>query len=295
MFSNIYTYRFFIVNSVKNEFITKFAKSKLGVAWAILHPLAQVLIYATILSSVLSAKLPGIDSKYAYAIYLMSGMLCWMLFSEIFSRCIGIFTDNANIIKKMSFPKIVLPVTVVLSSVINNLILFAAIAVVFAFLGHFAGVNLIFLPIFSLVTVMLAVGFGLFFGVINVFMRDVGQIIAIVLQFLFWLTPIVYMTSILPSNLQELIYINPLVGVVSGYHDILIYDKMPDFSLLIYPAFIGAASLGVAFFVYKRAEEEMADVLLFYRFKISAKLTWITRATLSDLPRGLAKIKKKKT
>ena len=106
MFSNIYTYRFFIVNSVKNEFITKFAKSKLGVAWAILHPLAQVLIYATILSSVLSAKLPGIDSKYAYAIYLMSGMLCWMLFSEIFSRCIGIFTDNANIIKKMSFPKI---------------------------------------------------------------------------------------------------------------------------------------------------------------------------------------------
>ena len=261
MFSNIYTYRFFIVNSVKNEFTTKFAKSKLGVAWAILHPLAQVLIYATILSSVLSAKLPGIDSKYAYAIYLMSGMLCWMLFSEIFSRCIGIFTDNANIIKKMSFPKIVLPATVVLSSVINNLILFAAIAVVFAFLGHFAGANLIFLPIFSLVTVMLAVGFGLFFGVINVFMRDVGQIIAIVLQFLFWLTPIVYMTSILPSNLQELIYINPLVGVVSGYHDILIYDKMPDFSLLIYPIIIGAASLGAAFFVYKRAEEEMADVL----------------------------------
>jgi ABC-2 len=191
----------------------------------------------------------------------MSGMLCWMLFSEIFSRCIGIFTDNANIIKKMSFPKIVLPATVVLSSVINNLILFAAIAVVFAFLGHFAGANLIFLPIFSLVTVMLAVGFGLFFGVINVFMRDVGQIIAIVLQFLFWLTPIVYMTSILPSNLQELIYINPLVGVVSGYHDILIYDKMPDFSLLIYPIIIGAASLGAAFFVYKRAEEEMADVL----------------------------------
>ena len=69
------------------------------------------------------------------------------------------------------------------------------------------------------------------------------------------------MTSILPPNLQELIYINPLVGVVSGYHDILIYDKTPDFSLLIYPAFIGAASLGAAFFVYKRAEEEMADVL----------------------------------
>ena len=108
---------------------------------------------------------------------------------------------------------------------------------------------------------MLAVGFGLFFGVINVFMRDVGQIIAIVLQFLFWLTPIVYMTSILPPNLQELIYINPLVGVVSGYHDILIYDKMPDFSLLIYPIIIGAASLAAAFFVYKRAEEEMADVL----------------------------------
>ena len=252
MFSNIYTYRFFIVNSVKNEFITKFAKSKLGVAWAILHPLAQVLVYATILSSVLSAKLPGIDSKYAYAIYLMSGMLCWMLFSEIFSRCIGIFTDNANIIKKMSFPKIVLPATVVLSSAINNLILFVSIAVVFAFLGHFAGANLIFLPILSVITMMLAVGFGLFFGVINVFMRDVGQIIAIVLQFLFWLTPIVYMTGI---------YINPLVGVVSGYHDILIYDKMPDFSLLIYPAFIGAASLGAAFFVYKRAEEEMADVL----------------------------------
>ena len=92
-------YRFFIFSSIKTELRTKFVRSNLGGFWMILHPLSQVLIFAFVLSAVLSAKLPGIDNQYAYSIYLMSGILAWSLFSEIVTRCLTLFIDNGNILK----------------------------------------------------------------------------------------------------------------------------------------------------------------------------------------------------
>ena len=113
MLRGLWEYRSFVVSSIKNEFIARFARSRLGGLWMIIHPLAQVAIYALILSNVLAAKLPGIDNKYAYALYLMAGMLAWNLFSEIVSRCLTIFIENGNLMKKMRFPRIALPVNVV--------------------------------------------------------------------------------------------------------------------------------------------------------------------------------------
>ena len=93
-------YRFFIISSIKNELFTRFVRSGLGGLWMILNPLAQVLIFAFVLSSVLAAKLPGITNQYAYSIYLMAGTLGWSLFTEIVSRCLTMFIDNGNILKK---------------------------------------------------------------------------------------------------------------------------------------------------------------------------------------------------
>jgi lipopolysaccharide transport system permease protein len=86
MLRAVWAYRYFILSSIKNELRLRFIRSKLGVLWMIIHPLMQVLIFATILSEVLAAKLPGIDNKYAYALYLMAGTLCWSMFSETIGR-----------------------------------------------------------------------------------------------------------------------------------------------------------------------------------------------------------------
>src|SRR5215475_5615660 len=112
MLLRAWRYRHFIFSSIKNEFLSRFARSRLGGLWMVIHPLAQVLIFAFILSAVLSSKLPGIANRYGYAVYLMAGTLAWSLFSELISRSLTVFVDHGNLLKKMMFPRICLPVIV---------------------------------------------------------------------------------------------------------------------------------------------------------------------------------------
>jgi lipopolysaccharide transport system permease protein len=100
----IWGYRHFIVSSIKNDLRSRFARSKLGALWMVLQPLAQVAIYALVLSRIMAAKLPGIDNRYAYVIYLMAGMIAWSLFAEVVTRSLTIFVDSGNLMKKMAFP-----------------------------------------------------------------------------------------------------------------------------------------------------------------------------------------------
>ena len=143
MLSGAWRFRFFIFSSVRTELRIKFVRSRLGGLWMILNPLSQVVIFAFVLSAVLSAKLPGIDNRYAYAIYLMAGTLGWSLFAEIVNRCLTLFIDNGNILKKLAFPKIALPLIVTGSALVNNILLFAAILAIFGMLGHAPGLALL--------------------------------------------------------------------------------------------------------------------------------------------------------
>src|SRR5690606_35077483 len=120
MLQSLWRYRHFVLSSIRNELVTRFARSKLGGLWMVISPLAQVAIYALILSNLLAARLPGIENKYAYAIYLMAGLLAWTLFSDIITRCLTLFVDQGNLLKKMSFPRITLPAIAVGSSLLNN-------------------------------------------------------------------------------------------------------------------------------------------------------------------------------
>lgn len=260
-FKSLCTYRYFIISSILTEFKTRFVRSRLGGMWMVLHPLAQVAIYALVLSTVLSAKLPGIESHYAYAIYLMSGILSWNLFSEVFTRCLTMFVDNGNLLKKISFPKIALPIVIMGSALVNNVLLFLAIILVFGLLGHTLTFAVVYLPILVVITLLLASGLGIMLGIINVFIRDVGQIMPIILQFWFWLTPIVYIASIIPKKYDMWIKINPMYSVITAYQSILVYGKSPLLSTLVYPVLLALLTLGIALWIYYKANEEMVDAL----------------------------------
>lgn len=261
MLASVWVYRHFIFSSIKTEFRARFIRSKLGGLWMILHPLALVLIYALILSQIMAAKLPGVSTQYAYPIYILAGMVGWTLFSEILGRSLTMFIDNGNLLKKLVFPKLTLPLIVVGSGFVNFIFLLGMVFVVFGFLGHLPYHGLVWLPVLIILTVALAVGIGLFFGVLNVFVRDIGQVMNIVLQFWFWLTPIVYMPSIVPQQYHWLLMLNPMTGVVMGYQSILLYDKAPQLSFLVYPFLFASSFLLAALFLFKKANKEMADVL----------------------------------
>jgi len=257
----IYAYRLFIVSSIKNELHIRFVRSKLGALWIVIHPLMQVLIFALILSEVLSAKLPGINNKYAYALYLMAGTLCWALFSETISKCLTLFIDNSNLLKKMAFPRVCLPLIAAGTALVNNLMLLVAILAVFAALGHVPDIQIVWLPILILITLMLAMGVGLLLGTLNVFMRDIGQVVPVILQALFWLTPVVYNIDILSQGVQRWFRLNPLLPLVTSYQNILVYGKSPLWTELAILVGVSFLLLLFALLVFRRASPEMVDVL----------------------------------
>lgn len=261
MFSALWRYRGFVFSSIKNEFVARFARSRLGGLWMIIHPLAQVAIYALILSAVLASKLPGIDNQYGYAIYLTSGILAWTLFSEVITRCLTLFIEQGNLMKKMAFPRVSLPAIVAGSCLLNHFFLFVAIFAVFTLLGHPLGLALLYLPLLTLLTLALALGLGLVLGVLNVFLRDIGQVVPILLQFLFWFTPIVYPISIVPEYLREWLVYNPMYSLVSAYHEVLVYNRTPDLFSLLPLVLVSVVFLLAGLFVFRRASAEMVDVL----------------------------------
>jgi lipopolysaccharide transport system permease protein len=261
MLRGLWDYRSFIVTSIKNEFAARFARSKLGGLWMIIHPLAQVAIYALILSNVLGARLPGIDNKYAYALYLISGILAWNLFSEIVGRCLTVFIEQGNLMKKMRFPRIALPVIVLGSCLLNNLLLFAAVLIIFAVLGHAPNIQMLWLLPLTIAVVALGIGIGLVLGVLNVFLRDIGQVVPIILQVWFWFTPIVYSVNIVPEYLKGTLVLNPMFSIVNAYHNVMVYKLPPDIGQVAVTFVLAGALMVLGLFLFRRASAEMVDSL----------------------------------
>ena len=262
MIRDIWRFRQFILSSVQSELATRFVRSRLGGLWMVIHPLGLVLMYTLILSAVLSARLPGMaDTRFAYAIYLLAGILGWSMFTEVVDRCSRVFIDNAEMMKKMVFPRICLPVIVVGTALLNNIFLFAAGFAVFIVLGHIPGVNLLWLPFVMVVNLGLAAGLGLVLGVFNVFVRDVGQAVGLALQYGFWFTPIVYMPDILPDKIRSLLQLNPLYWVITGYQNILVFHGPPHWAGLALVAAFAGILLLLALYLFRRAAPEMVDVL----------------------------------
>jgi len=263
MLRGLWAYRGFVLGSVKREFQAKYSNAMLGAVWSLLSPLAMIVVYTVIFSQVMHNKLPGAapNAHYAYSIYLCAGALTWNLFAEIVARAQGMFLEQANLIKKISFPRICLPLIVVLNALVNFGIIFALFTVFLLASGTFPGaVFLALLPVL-LVQVLLAIGIGMIAGILNVFFRDVGQFLTIAMQFWFWLTPIVYPASILPPEVRELLGWNPMARVIEAYQAILVQGLAPDWLALLPVALLALALCALGLRLFRRRAGELVDEL----------------------------------
>jgi lipopolysaccharide transport system permease protein len=258
---SLWAYRGFVLGSVKREFQLKYRNSMLGAAWTVINPVAMIFVYTVIFSKVMKAKLPGDDKSFAYSIYICSGLLSWGLFTEIVTRSQTVFIENANLLKKVSFPRPCLPVVTVLNAIVNFAIVFGLFTVFLIFTGNFPGWRyLALIPVFAIL-VAFSLGLGVTLGVLNVFFRDVGLLFGIVLQFWFWFTPIVYPISILPAVARDLLVYNPMAGLLGACQRILVSGQWPDWASLL-P--VSILALGLCLFswrLFRRRSGEMVDEL----------------------------------
>lgn len=261
MVRTVWSYRGFIFGSVKREFQSRYRNSLLGAAWTVLNPLAMIVVYTVIFSQVMKARLPGADSSFAYSIYLCAGVLTWGLFAEIVGRAQNVFLEHANLIKKISFPRICLPIIVVLNAGVNFAIIFGLFLVFLIFSGNFPGISILgIVPVLS-IQILFSIGLGIIVGVLNVFFRDVGQFIGVFLQFWFWFTPVVYTASILPAAVQPYLHLNPMAPLIAAYQDILVHAKWPQWDSLIVPVILAILLCAWGMRLFRKRVGEMVDEL----------------------------------
>ncbi|WP_413739110.1 ABC transporter permease [Sodalis sp. RH21] len=261
MLSGISRYRGFIIDSIKRDFQSRYQSSFLGAIWLVLQPIAMIAVYTLVFSELMRARLPDMNTPFAYSIYLCSGVLTWGLFAETLNGLVNVFLTNANILKKLSFPRICLPIIVACSSFINFLIIFSLFMVFLIVTGNFPGwVFFTIIPVLF-IQMLFTVGLGVVLGVMNVFVRDVGQFVGILLQFWFWFTPIVYVSKTLPDWASDALKYNPMATIVASYQNILLYHRSPDFNSLL-PVTIAAIILfGVGWRMFKKHSADIVDEL----------------------------------
>jgi lipopolysaccharide transport system permease protein len=259
-FRSVLDYRGFIAGSVVRDLQLRYRSSTLGAAWLVLQPLAQILVFTLVFTELMRPRLPGVSGQWAYSVFLCAGLLTWGLFAEIVNRSLVMFLENANLLKKISFPRLCLPVIVVANALISFAVVFGLFVVFLLVSSSFPGGTFVAVLPLTLLLVLFAVGLGVGLGVLNVFFRDVGQAMAIVLQFWFWLTPIVYPVAALPAWAQSIVAYNPLTPLITAFQD-SIGGRAPDWSGLLPLVVLSLALCVGSLALFRRRAAEIVDEL----------------------------------
>ncbi len=257
----IWLNRSLILNATIREFQLRYRGTVLGAAWVVAQPLAIVFVYTVIFGALMGPRLGGPGGQYQYSIYLCSGILTWGLFAETLLRCQAMFTDNANLIKKISFSKILLAVMAVAISCAQFAIIFAIFLLFVVAIGAFPGWSFLALFLILPIQILLGLGLGVILGVLHVFFRDIGQMTSVGLQLWYWATPIVYPASILPDWLLPWMYLNPMFHIMRAYQGVFVAQAWPDFGGLFVVACMAMGLCVFAFWLFRRLSADIVDEL----------------------------------
>jgi lipopolysaccharide transport system permease protein len=217
----LWRWRSFILASAVREIRSRFSRSLLGWVWLLLPPIAMIVIYSVIFSRLMRAGgLPDLG-PLTYTIFLCAGMMSWQWFCDLLTRTTGLFTNYGGLFKRAAVPWQTLLAVDALVSSFGLAVILVLFLLFLAAIGQWPGVSVLAYFPLLLLQGMFAVALGMCLAVLQVFFRDVGLALPIVLQFWFWATPIVYPMTILPESIQKLIGLNFMTPIVMGYQSAL--------------------------------------------------------------------------
>lgn len=255
IFQKIYQYRELLKTNVKKEIRGRYKNSILGVMWSFLNPLLQLAVYAVIFGALLAGGDP------TYHIYICVALIPWTYFTTAITQSAFTIIGNGDIIKKVYFPREILPVSVVTSGAVNFVISTIIILAFVLVAGLGITKYILFYPIILLIQYVLLLGISFFVSSITVYFRDLEHIIGVILMAAFYGTPIVYKLEQLPPNLQVMMQINPMTHLINAYRDIFYYRQMPNLKALGLLAVISVVLTIIGYFVFKKLQKGFAEEL----------------------------------
>ncbi|MBR6033843.1 MAG: ABC transporter permease [Clostridia bacterium] len=255
VFKDLYQYRELLKTSVKKEVRGRYKNSFFGVLWSFLNPLLQIAVYAIIFPIILKNNIEN------YVVFLCAGLLPWTFFTAAVSQSSFIFISNTNIVKKVYFPREILPISVVTSSLINFLI--SVIIVIALSLVYGMGLSwyLVFFPIIVIVQYIFQLGISFIVSAITVYFRDIEHFIGIALQVLFYATPIVYDAATIPGSFQIIMKLNPMAYFITAYRSIFYYHTMPDWGGILLMLALSIVLIVVGYLIFRKLQKGFAEEL----------------------------------
>jgi lipopolysaccharide transport system permease protein len=256
-FRELWEYRELLYFFLWRDFKVRYKQTVLGVGWAIIQPLVSMVIFTIIFGRL--AKIPS--DGIPYPIFSYTALIPWSLFAQGLSIGSQSMVDNSNLIKKVYFPRLIIPMAGVLTGITNFILSFIILLLMMPYFGIVPTINVLWLPLFLLLTLGTSLGVSLWLSVLHVQFRDIGSLIPFLTQIWFFITPVVYPSSLLQEPWRTIYGLNPMVGVVEGFRwALLSTDTAPGSvvfvsSLMVLLLLIG----GILFF--RRMEKTFADVL----------------------------------
>jgi ABC-2 type transport system permease protein len=255
IFKELYQYRELLKTNIKKEIRGKYKGSWLGVIWTFLNPLLQLLVYSFVFPYILRVNVEN------YTIFMIVALVPWTYFTTAIQTGTGCIIAESGILKKVYFPREIIPISVVLSSLVNFLItcIIMFLFILFSGIG-FTKLVLLF-PLIVLIQTIFTLALTLLLSAITVYIQDIGHFVSIVLMLAFYATPIVYNSELLPDKFQWVIKLNPMAQVINAYRDSLYYQKMPDMHSLGILTIISLIALVVCYKIFKKLERNFAEEL----------------------------------
>ena len=256
---NLVERRSLLFQLVRRDFEQRFVGSAMGWIWSLIHPFVLLLSWTFVFKYCLGMKAPpGVPS---YPLFVFSGMLPWLLFSETVSRCAPSLLDQANLITKTIFPAEIVPVSVFLSTLVSHLLAVLLMVTAMGVGYNQVSIFLILLPLYMVAIGFLAVGLGWIAASLHVYLRDTAQVISVIFTFWFWLTPIFIEEGKFPERARFLLTLNPLYYPVRAYRTALLYSAMPSFGDLAIAIAFGLTAFVAGGLFFRYMKRGFADVL----------------------------------
>lgn len=253
MIKNLYNYREFLKTNIKKDIRGKYKGSFLGVLWSFINPLLMTLIYAIVFPFILKS---GQDN---YVTFIVIGVLAWNWFTTVISQGTFCVIANSSIIKKVYFPREILPISTATSGLVNY---FISIPIIFIFLIA-SGIGLswyvLLLPIIALIQYFLSLGIIFITSAINVYVRDAEYIINFIVNMLFYATPILYSASLFPEEFRWILYMNPMTTIINSYRDIFFYKQLPDLGNVFLVLLLSIFLMFIGIKIFKKLEKGFAE------------------------------------
>lgn len=256
-FKELYEYRELIGFLAWRDILAQYKQAVFGVVWALFKPLSQALIYTLIFGKIAKFSSSGLP----YTLFSFCGIVAWGFFSMTLSGSTGSIIANSNLITKVYFPRLIIPISALGRGGLDFLISLVILAVLMLIYGIFPGWQLLLFPLFVIMGLAITLGAGLIVSTIAVKYRDLAHAIPFLVQLWFWITPIAYGIENIPTKLTWFFYVNPMTWIIEGFRwSLLGVGPMNCMKILITGLF-SAAILLAGLFYFRRMESDFADII----------------------------------